>query len=127
MAMARAPSRALQAGGVGAGLGHGVQHGARDGAVLGLEDPRVAQLRSLQAQEAAIAGAAAAAPDGEIGEICDDAILGVGHTHTMMFSVAHQLRHGTGLIVAAAIVPLRKGEVSAPGCLGLPPSASNEL
>ena len=88
------------------------------------EDPRAAQLRSLQAHEAAIAGAAAAAPDGEI---CDDAILGVGHTHTMMFSVAHQLRHGTGLIVAAAIVPLRKGEVCPPGCLGLPPMASNEL
>mmetsp|Transcript_28729 Transcript_28729/g.88042 ORF Transcript_28729/g.88042 Transcript_28729/m.88042 type:complete len:684 (-) Transcript_28729:1097-3148(-) len=28
-----------------------------------------------------------------------------GHTHELMFSVAEQLRHGSGLVIAAAIVP----------------------
>ena len=36
-----------------------------------------------------------------------------GHTHEHMFAVAHQLRHGTGLIIAAAIMPMRQSEVSA--------------
>ena len=33
-----------------------------------------------------------------------------GHTHELMLSVADQLRHGSGLIIAAAIIPLAPGQ-----------------
>jgi len=69
------------------------------------DDARAAQMRQLSEQVRQAEGPEAA----EDSAIAADAL---GHTHEHMFAVAHQLRHGTGLIIAAAIMQLREDEAT---------------
>ena len=50
--------------------------------------------------------------DGHLDTIVPVDKVAVGHTHEHMFAVAHQLRHGSGLIIAAAIMQMPPGQAN---------------
>ena len=67
-------------------------------------------LTTLPLAEARLAGSASPGKRGGKAPILVKDDDRGGHTHELMLSMADQLRHGSGLIIAAAIIPLAPGQ-----------------
>ena len=70
-------------------------------------------LREVEQHEAVVADIEGAAWEGRRGRAEGEGTRRpseIGHTHEHMFAVAHQLRHGSGLIIASAIMQMGEGQ-----------------